>query len=91
MFDDSVYDARDLGRDGGVSLAAEMGVVSILGDVAFELVTEAGGPFEKAVWPAIRSVRRNRALPYLEIPLWPRNMPDCTVARSMPQNIRDCR
>lgn len=23
--------------------------------------------------------------------VWPRNMPDCTVARSMPQNFRNCR
>ena len=37
-----------------------------------------------AVCPAIQSVRRSLALPYFEIRLWPRNMPDCTVARSMP-------
>ena len=51
---------------------------------------ERAGVFE-AIWPASHKVRRRRALPYLEILLRPRNMPDWTVARSMPQNFRNCR
>ena len=34
---------------------------------------------------------RDSPLPYFEMRLWPRNMPDCVVARSMPQNFRNCR
>src|SRR6056297_1202920 len=46
VFDHGVYGARHLGRDGGVGLAAQMGVVSVPRDIAFELVTEAIGTFE---------------------------------------------
>jgi hypothetical protein len=38
----------------------------------------------------IQKERRNRALPYFEMRLWPRNMSDWTVARSMPQNFKNC-
>lgn len=37
------------------------------------------------------NMRRRRALLYLEILLRPRNMPDWTVARSIPQNFRNWR
>ena len=40
-FDDRVYDTRHLGGNGGHCLAAQIGIVPILGDIAFELVTEA--------------------------------------------------
>lgn len=46
MFERGVYRARHLGRDGGVGLAVQMGIVAVPRDVAFELVTEAVGAFE---------------------------------------------
>src|SRR6056297_1465268 len=48
VFDHGVYGARHLGRDRGVGLAAQMGIVSIFRDVAFELVPEAVGPLENS-------------------------------------------
>lgn len=41
VFDHGVYGARHLSRDCGVSLAAQMGIVSTFGNVVFELVEEA--------------------------------------------------
>jgi len=49
VIDHGVYGARHLGRDGGVSLAAQMSIVSILRDVALKLVAEAVVPLEAAV------------------------------------------
>lgn len=46
MFDHGVYGACHLGRDCGVGLATQMGIVSVLRDVAFELVPEAVGPLQ---------------------------------------------
>lgn len=46
VFDHGMHGARHLGRDGSVGFAAQIGVMSILRDVAFELVPEAVGPFE---------------------------------------------
>lgn len=46
VIDHGVYGARHLCRDRGIGLAAQMGIVSILGDVALELVPEAVGPLE---------------------------------------------
>jgi len=46
VIDHGVYGARHLGRDRGVGLAAQMGIMSVFRDVAFELVAEAVGPFE---------------------------------------------
>jgi hypothetical protein len=40
-FDDGVDDARHLGGNGDECLAPEIGIVTILGDVALEFVTEA--------------------------------------------------
>jgi LacI family transcriptional regulator len=48
VIDHGVYGSRHLGRDCGVGLAAQMSVVSILRDVAFELVPEAVGPLENS-------------------------------------------
>src|SRR3546814_4556534 len=44
-----------------------------------------------ATWVAIQKVRRNRALPYFDSLVRPRNRPDCRVARSRPQNFRNWR
>jgi hypothetical protein len=44
VIDHGVHGARHLGRDCGVGLAAQMGIVSILRDVAVELVPKAVGP-----------------------------------------------
>src|SRR6056297_3251894 len=38
--------ARHLGRDCGVGFAAQTGIVSVLGNIAFKLVAEAVGPLQ---------------------------------------------
>ncbi len=90
-FDHGVNGARQLGRDGRNGLAPKMRVMPVVRDVAFEIVPETVGPLQDGGLSAIHNTRRRRALPYFEILLWPRNMPDWTVARSMPQNFRTCR
>ena len=44
-----------------------------------------------ATWPAIQRVRRSRAFAYFDRLVWPRNVPDWIVARSIPQKFKNCR
>src|SRR6218665_884970 len=44
-----------------------------------------------ATWAAIQKVRRRRAFPYFDNLVRPRKVPDCEVARSRPQNFKNCR
>ena len=46
VFDHGVYGARHLCRDCGIGLATQMGIVSVFGDVALELVAEAVRPLQ---------------------------------------------
>ena len=62
-FHDGVNGARHLCGDGSIGLAAQIGVVTVLRDGAFELVPEAVCFFRTAVCPASQRVRRRRALP----------------------------
>src|SRR6056297_238493 len=70
VIDHGVYGARHLGRDRGVGLAAQMGIMPVFRDVAFELVPEAvcsledgglAGHPERAPEPSI-AILRNTAL-----------------------------
>lgn len=91
-FDDGVqHDTRHLGGNSGHCLAAQIGIVAIPRDVAFELMTERFSRWRMATCPAIHRMRRSRALPNLERRVWPRYWPDCCVERSSPQNFRNWR
>ena len=46
VFDYGVYGSRHLRCDCGVGLATQMGIVSVFGDVALELVAESVGPLQ---------------------------------------------
>ena len=44
MFNDPRNSVGHLGGDCGIRFAAQVGVVAVFGDIAFERVTEAVGP-----------------------------------------------
>jgi hypothetical protein len=76
-FDDSVHGSGHLCGDCSIRRAAQISVVTVFGDIAFELVTEA-----------IRLLEDGE-LPYFESLVWPRNVRDWMVTRSMPQNFKN--
>ncbi|SHK62344.1 hypothetical protein SAMN05444000_1483 [Shimia gijangensis] len=46
MFNDPVNSTGHLGGDCGICLSTQMGVLSVLGDVALELISEAVGTLQ---------------------------------------------
>ena len=91
MFDDPMNSTGHLGGDCGIHFAAQMFVVAVFGDIAFERVSKAVGPLHNGDLAAIQRVRRSRAFPYFDSLVWPWNVPDWMVAKSIPQNLRNCR
>lgn len=79
-----------LGSERGHLLATSIGIIRVTSHIAAELVAETVVALA-ATCAAIQKVRRSRALPYFDSLVRPRNVPDWQVARSRPQNFRNCR
>lgn len=75
--DDGVYNARHLGGECDHRFAAGIRIITVAGDIAPELITEAIVPLTDGdTWVASQKVRRSLALPYFDSLVRPRKLPD---------------
>ena len=91
MFDDPRNSTGRLGGDWAIRFAAQMFVVAVLGDRAFERVSKAVGPLHNSDLACHPEGAVQSGIPVFDSFFWPWKVLDWMVAKSIPQNLRNCR
>ena len=91
MFNDPVNSTGHLGGDCGIRFEAQMFVMAVFGDGALERVTEAVGALRNGNLACHPEGAVQSGIPVFDSFFWPWKVLDWMVAKSIPQNLRNCR
>ena len=91
MFDDPRNSTGHLGGDWAIRFAALMFVVAVVGDRAFERVSKAVGPLHNGDLACHPEGAVQLGIRIFYSFVWPWNVPDWIIARSISQKVKNCR